>query len=184
MIRTTPSAQSAGAQCALGNRPAQARITRPVLWQLADRVGTRLRAKRRPGRTISVRVRFADLRAVSRSVTLPQPVSATAMLAEIAEDLVRAVLAKNPEERTISLLAISVSGLEQHPLTQLELPFGLADEARRPGSPKGRARALADGAMDKVRDRFGWAAVRYGPLAMGQLSSVPDAFRRLAEKDL
>jgi hypothetical protein len=43
-------------------------------------------------------------------------------------------------------------------------------------------RALADGAMDKVRDRFGWAAVRHGPLAMGQLSSVPDAFRRLAEK--
>jgi DNA polymerase IV len=131
-----------------------------------------------------VRVRFADLRAVSRSVTLPQPVSATAILAEIAEELVHAVLAKNPDERTISLLAISVSGLEQPPVTQLELPFGLADEARRPGSRKAMARALADGAMDKVRDRFGWAAVNYGPLAMGQLGAVPDAFRRLAEKEL
>jgi DNA polymerase IV len=184
VISAAPSAQSAGAQCALGNRPARARITRPVLWQLADRIGTRLRAKRRPGRTISVRVRFADLRAVSRSVTLPQPVSATAILAEIAEELVHAVLAKNPDERTISLLAISVSGLEQPPVTQLELPFGLADEARRPGSRKAMARALADGAMDKVRDRFGWAAVNYGPLAMGQLGAVPDAFRRLAEKEL
>jgi DNA polymerase-4 len=70
VIRATPSAQSAGAQYALGRRPAQASITRPILWQLADRIGTQLRAKRRPGRTMSVRVRFADLRAVSRSVTL------------------------------------------------------------------------------------------------------------------
>jgi DNA polymerase-4 len=38
--------------------------------------------------------------------------------------------------------------------------------------------------MDKVRDRFGWGALRYGPLAIGQLRSVPDAFRTLAEKEL
>jgi DNA polymerase-4 len=184
VVRTAARAQSAGAQCALGHQLAHPSVTRPVLWQLADRIGTRLRAKSRPGWTISVRVRFADLRAVSRSVTLPQPISATAMLAEIAEDLVRAVLAAHPEERTISLLAISVSRLEQHPVTQLELPLGLADEAHRPGSQKGGARARADRAMDKVRDRFGWGALRYGPLAIGQLRSVPDAFRTLAEKEL
>ena len=67
---------------------------------------------------------------------------------------------------------------------QLELPLGLADEARRPGSKKGGARALADGAIDKVRDRFGWIAVGYGPCASASLRSVPDAFRRLAEKEL
>jgi DNA polymerase-4 len=184
VIRSAPRAQSAGAQSALGKRPAQASVIRPVLWHLADRICTRLRAKRRPGRTVSVRVRFADLRAVSRSVTLPQPVSATATLAEVAEDLVRAALAEHPKERTISLLAISVSNLGLHPITQLELPLGLADEARRPGSKRGGARALADGAIDKVRDRFGWAAVRYGPCATGSLRAVPDAFRRLAEKEL
>src|SRR4029434_1642222 len=99
----------------------------------ADRLGTRLRAKSRPGRTVSVRVRFADLRSVTHSVTLPQPVAQTAMLAEIAEDLVRAVLAKHPRERTSALLAISVSNLKRRPIIQLELPLGLADEARRPG---------------------------------------------------
>jgi hypothetical protein len=40
------------------------------------------------------------------------PISATVILAEIAEDLVRAVLADHPDETTISLLAISVSHLE------------------------------------------------------------------------
>ena len=63
---------------------------------------------------MTVRVRFADLRSVTRSLTLPAPISATAMLAEIAEDLVRGVLADHPEEKTISLLAISVSNLEEH----------------------------------------------------------------------
>jgi len=56
------------------------------------------------GRTVTVRVRFADLRSVTRSVTLDAPISATAILAEIAEELVRTVLALHPDEGRISLL--------------------------------------------------------------------------------
>jgi DNA polymerase-4 len=135
-IKMPRRAQSAGAQSALGKKPAAASIYRPTLRHLADRVGSRLRAKSRLGRTVSVRVRFADLRAVTRSVTLPAPISATATLAEIAEELVRRVLADHPDEQTISLLAISVSNLEDHSAVQLEFPLGLADEGRRPGAKK------------------------------------------------
>lgn len=46
---------------------------------LANRVATRLRAKSRPGRTVTVRVCFADLHSVTRSVTLDAPISATCM---------------------------------------------------------------------------------------------------------
>src|SRR5262249_49455101 len=102
-IETHRRAQSAGAQSALGRKPAEQRVFRPPLRHLADRVGTRLRAKCRPGRTVTVRVRFSDLRAVTRSVTLDAPISATASLAEIAEELVRTALADHPDERTISL---------------------------------------------------------------------------------
>jgi DNA polymerase-4 len=177
-------AQSAGAQSALGRKPAEERIVRATLRHLADRIGTRLRAKARPGRTVTVRVRFADLRSVTRSLTLPHPISTTRSLAEIAEDLVRGVLASHPKERFISLLGVSVSSLERRPVLQLELPLGLADEARRPGSPAGAARSLADRAVDKIRGRFGWGAVGYGPVALGGSGSVPDAFRQLAEKAL
>src|SRR6185295_14644650 len=100
------------------------------------------------GRTITVRVRFADLRSVTRALTLPAPISATRALAETAEDLVRGVLADHRQERTISLLAIAVSHLEAHPIVQLELPLGLGAEERRPGTKTGVARSRADQAVD------------------------------------
>jgi DNA polymerase-4 len=183
-IKTNRRARSAGAQSALGRKPAEELVFRPTLLHLADRIGSRLRAKSRPGRTVTVRVRFADLNSVTRSVTLDAPISATVILAELAEELVRAVLAEHPHEKTISLLAISVSHLEEHWDVALELPLGLADERRRPGSKIGMARWTADRAVDRIRDRFGWDAIGYGSVALGIARSVPDGFRELAEKDL
>lgn len=183
-IETHRRSRSAGAQSAIGKKPAEERIIRPTLAHLADRIGARLRAKSLAGRTVTVRVRFADLHAVTRSVTLDAPIAATASLAEIAEELVHAALADHPNEKCISLLAISVSHLEKDPELQLELSLGLANEARRPGTRRGLARHAADRAIDTIRDRFGWAAIGYGSVALGVLRSVPDEFRELAERDL
>jgi DNA polymerase-4 len=97
---------------------------------------------------------------------------------------VRSVLADHPYERTISLLAISVSNLEERVDLQLELPLGLADEKRQPGSRRGAARWLADRALDAIRDRFGWEAAGYASVVLGEVRSVPDEFRELAEKEL
>jgi DNA polymerase-4 len=183
-ITTQRRARSAGAQSAIGRKPAEERIFRPTLRHLADRIGARLRAKSLWGRTVGVRVRFADLHSVNHSVTLDAPISATAILAELAEDLVRAILAHHAHERHISLLAITVSHLEKDPLLQLELPLALDDEGRRPGSKKGMARWAADRAVDKIRERFGWGALGYGSAALEISRTVPDEFRTLAEKDL
>jgi DNA polymerase IV len=183
-IETRRRARSAGAQSAIGRVPPEERIFRPTLRHLADRICTRLRARSLSGRTVTVRVRFADLRSVTRSATLDAPISATPILAEIAEELVRAVLAHHAHERSISLLAIAVSHLETDPLLQLELPLGLEDEGRRPGSKTGLARRAADRAVDRIRERFGWGAVGYGSLGLSIPRSVPDEFRRLAEKEL
>ncbi|MGB8680615.1 MAG: hypothetical protein WCD59_23355, partial [Pseudolabrys sp.] len=98
-----------------------------------------------------------------------------------AEELVCTALADHPHD--ISLLGISVSHLERHWDVQLELPLGLQDEKRRPGTKRGIARWTADRAVDKIRDRFGWEAVEYGS-TLGRSLSVPDEFRELAEKDL
>jgi DNA polymerase-4 len=181
-IQSHRRAHSAGAQSALGRKPFDESVFRPVLQHLAERIAHRLRARDRPARTVTVRVRFADLSAVTRAITLPEPISATAALTEIAVDLVRGVRRDHPAEKTISLLAISASHLGPTAL-QLELPFRLADDGVRPGTRKGQALLRADRAMDAVRGRFGWDVIGYAS-GVSAKRSVPDDFRRLAEKEL
>jgi DNA polymerase-4 len=182
-IETRVRARSAGAQAAMGRKDFTVAVCRPVLRMLADRIASRLRAKGWGGRTITARVRFADMRAVIRATTLPEPVSATVTIAEIAEELVGVVYRDYPRERQISLLAISVSQLEPQSVLQLELGLG-RDNPQRPGTRRGAARWQADRAMDSVRNRFGKEAIAYGATGFDAARSVPDAFRELAEKDL
>ena len=182
-IRRHGRAHSAGAQSALGRKPAIEAVFRPVLQHLAERIASRLRARERPARTVTARVRFADLKAVTRAITLPAPICATAALTEIAVELVRGVLRDNPAEKTISLLAVSASNLGSSDL-QLELPFRLADDGVRPGTRKGLALSRADRAIDRIRERFGWSAISYAAAAKDATRFVPDDFRSLAEKAL
>jgi DNA polymerase-4 len=182
-VETSHRAGSVSAQSALGHRAATDDTIDPALRHLADRVATRLRKKNRAGRTITARIRFADLRAITRSITLPAAVSATSILAEIAKDLVRAALADYPAERQISLLAIAVSHLEDQPALQLELPIELGDDEQRPGTEAGAARWVLDRSVDQVRERFGREAVGYASVALREGGSVPDEFRELAQKD-
>jgi DNA polymerase IV len=182
-VQATGRAGSVGAQSALGRRAAEPELLRVVLGHLADRVAGRLRAKQRAGRTVTVRVRFASMRSVTRSHTGPHPISTTLTLAETAERLVAAALADHPDEHDVSLLAISVGNLVDQPVLQLELPL-LPDDADRPGSRLGAARWAADHAVDEVRRRFGRAAVGYASVALSEHGSVPDEFRELAEHEL
>jgi DNA polymerase-4 len=172
-IQTQRRSRSAGAQAALGIEPAEQRIYRPALRHLADRIATRLRARSLSGRTVSIRVRFANLRAVTRSVTFATPISTTVVLAEIAEGLVRAVLEQYHRERKISLLAIQVSHLAKDESVQLDLPLG-----------SNVMRGAADRAVDTIRERFGREAIGYGSVMLNSRAGVPDAFRELAEQEL
>ena len=177
-------AGSVGAQSALGRRAVSDELIARVIRHLADRVGGRLRKGERAARTITVRVRFADLRAVTRSITLPAPVSATPTVAAVAIELVKGALADHPGEREVSLLAVSLSHLTQERALQLELPLAIGDDALRPGTTAGAARWAVDRAVDAVRGRFGRRSVGYASVALGDQGSVADEFRELAEKDL
>ncbi|HEY8718097.1 DNA polymerase IV [Pengzhenrongella sp.] len=181
-IVTAHRSRSVGAQSALGRRRPEPAEVRAVLAHLADRVARRMRAKYRAGRTVTVRVRFAGLRSVTRSLTLAEPISATLTLTEVAERLGWSAIDDHPDQPEITLLAVSVSNLtDQHAIQQeLDLP---PPDPWRPGSATGAARRAVDGSMDAIRTRFGGDAVGYLP-AVTRTGAVPDEFRELAEHDL
>jgi DNA polymerase-4 len=91
-------------------------------------------------------------------------------------------LADHPGEKEISLLSIGVSHLEDDAVLQLELPFELDHEERRPGTRKGAARWVLDRSVDEVREKFGRDSVGYGSVELGERRSIPDEFRELAER--
>jgi DNA polymerase IV len=183
--RVLPSrrARSVGAQSALGRVVPSPQLLAEVLGHLADRVAARLRAGRRAARTVTVRVRFAGIRSITRSLTVSEAVASTLTLREIAQDLVAQALRDNPSERTVTLLAISGSNLVEHLPVQLELAVE-ADDPHRPGSPTGSTRLVVDHAMDQVRERFGRGSVGYATSALSTRGGVPDEFRELAEHEL
>ena len=189
-VRPAGRAGSVGAQSAFGRRDPDAAHVREVLGHLADRVGGRLRAKHRAGRTVSVRVRFAGMNSITRSSTGRAPVNSTLTLTELAEQLVWSALAplvaQSPERVQISLLGISVSNLVDLAALQLELPLdaGVGDHDADTSGDAAGARFVVDHAVDAVRRKFGRSAVAYGSVALGTQVSVPDEFRELAEHEL
>jgi DNA polymerase-4 len=187
VVETPARAKSVGAQAALGRREATPQLVRETLEYLADRVAGRLRKATLAGRTVTVRVRFAHLRSVTRSVTLSGAISTTLTLTEVAERLAHAALFDNEREREISLLAVSVSNLRPEHSLQLELPVD-APAWRRDAGPRPRSvveacRWGADRSVDAIRDKFGRAAVGYATVTLSADARVPEEFRQLAERE-
>jgi DNA polymerase-4 len=187
-VRPNGRAGSVGAQSAFARREPEPQFVREVLGHLADRVGGRLRAKHRAGRTLTVRIRFAGTKAITRSHTSRTPMNSTLTLTEVAERLVWGALTPltGGEPVQVSLLGISVSNLVDQAALQLELPLD-ADEHTHPADTSGdaaAARFVVDHSIDEVRRKFGRAAVAYGSVALGTHHSVPEEFRELAEKEL
>jgi DNA polymerase-4 len=175
-VEAGPGARSVGAQSALGRRRPSPELVRETLGYLSDRVGSRLRTGEHGGRTVTVRVRFADMRSVTRSSTLRLPVTSTRTLAEVAIGLAERAVADHPHQVEISLLGVSVSNLVDARVLQLELPLDARGSLRRPG------RSEVDTSVDSIRTRFGRHAIGYAAIELSGTARVPEAFRELAER--
>ncbi|HEX8930991.1 MAG TPA: hypothetical protein VGA45_18915, partial [Actinomycetota bacterium] len=119
--------------------------------RLSDAVAGRLRRSGLSGRTVVLKVRFADFRTITRSRTMPAPSDNDNQLWAVARELLeRQRLGRVP----IRLVGVSVSNLagEEAPV---QLP--LRDD--------GAAWAAAVRAADAVRARFGDRAVDRASLA-------------------
>jgi len=122
--------------------------------RLSDGVSRRLRAAGMAGRTVTLKVRFASFRTITRSRTLPAPVDAGTILARVATELLAGV---DPSPG-VRLLGVSVSNLVAGQAKQLALEDAL-------GGPDPAPADLVDG--QGHRRRFGDRAVGPATLLRG-----------------
>lgn len=149
-IRPRARRRSIGSQSALGRGHHSPTRVEQTLGKLVDRVAGRIRKAGRPGRTVVLRLRFADYTRASRSLTLPRATASTDLLRAAARRLLDQAQPAI-RERGLTLVGVTVSNLDDSSAgVQLELPL------------RGRGFEALDSAVDEVRDRFGAASVMRG----------------------
>ena len=146
--------RSVGSQRALGragNSMSAAEVD-AVVVNLVDRITRRMRKAGRTGRTVVLRLRFDDFGRATRSHTMPRATASTDVILGTARTLV-AQAAPLIAERGLTLVGFAVSGIDRDGAQQLELPFAEHHDV-----------IALDGAIDRVRSRFGNAALTRGVL--------------------
>ncbi len=117
-----------------------------TLVHLADSVASRLRRENLQARCVTLKLRYAPFRTLTRRTTLQEPVRTTSALLEAALALFRE---KTPGAREpVRLIGLAASGFGAQ-----ELLFS---------SPAEERGTRLEGAVDRVRERFGAAALKRG----------------------
>jgi DNA polymerase-4 len=113
--------------------------------KLTERASTRLRTRNLFAKTISITVRFADFKTITRSKTLPLPISSAHEMYQVVKDLYDAL---KLDRARLRLVGVSLSNLRDDAPEQLML--GQREKGWRE----------AEGAVDKAAARFGERSVR------------------------
>lgn len=119
------------------------------LWRLAERVSADLKRKDLAGRTVTLKLRAADFSIRTRSRTLDNPTQLAGVLYDAAAPLLRTEATGRTAFR---LIGIGAAGLV--PGEDADAP-DLLDTGRQ-------RRKQIEGALDKVRARFGKASIGEG----------------------
>lgn len=121
---------------------------RAVLRRLSEEVSRRLKAADLAGRTVSLKLKTADFRTITRSRTLSDPTQLADRIFRAGDDL----LAGEANGRRFRLIGIGVSEFSDPAQAD---PDDLVD-------PEAARRAKAERAVDALRDKFGKSAVELG----------------------
>lgn len=113
--------------------------------RLTEKASARLREKELFAKTISIKVRFADFSTITRSKTLPLPISSTQEIYQVVKDLYKAL---KLERARLRLVGVSLENLHENAPEQLML--GQREKGWRE----------AESAIDRASERFGEESVR------------------------
>ena len=117
------------------------------LLRLTEKATYRMREKDFSARTISIKVRFADFKTITRSKTVPLAISAKHEVFEVVKNL---FLSLKLDRARIRLVGVSLDGLEDGVDASEQLILGEREKGWR----------QATAAIDKASARFGQGSVR------------------------
>jgi DNA polymerase-4 len=146
--------RSMGAEETFARDVADRDVISRELLRLATKVTARMRRAGVAGRTVALRVRYADFTTITRSHTLPDPTDVTG---EVHAEAVRLFDALAQRRLRIRLVGVRVEGLLPLERAHRQLVIG----ERERGWPD------ADRAVDRVHSRFGRGLVRPATLLAG-----------------
>jgi DNA polymerase-4 len=129
-------------------------VLREVL-RLSAKVGRRMRTARLAGRTVTVKVRFADFTTITRSKTLSESTDVTQEIYRTAAELFTAL---GLQRARLRLVGVRVEGLVPRATVQRQLMLGAREHDW----------SDADRAVDRAVLRFGSSAVRRAALIGGR----------------
>jgi DNA polymerase-4 len=143
--------RSMGADETFGRDTDDPALVQRELLRLSAKVTGRMRAAGLAGRTVTLKVRFADFVTITRSRTLRDPTDLTPEVYAAASELYAAL---RLERARIRLVGVRVEGLVDARTATRQLVLG----ARERGWPE------AERAVDRATRRFGSSIVRPGTL--------------------
>jgi DNA polymerase-4 len=139
--------KSVGAEETFGTDVDDPGVVRRELLRLAERTAARMRAQGMVGRTVSVKIRFADFTTITRSKTLPEPTDVARVVYDTAVGLYDAL---GLERARLRLVGVRVEQLAPAETLAHQLQLGERDVGWRE----------AEQAVDRASRRFGAGAVR------------------------
>lgn len=139
--------RSIGAEETFGRDVDDVAVIRRELLRLSERCAARLRAGALVGRTVSIKVRFADFTTITRSRTLREPTDVARVVYDTACGLHQAL---GKDEALIRLVGVRIEGLADAGDTPHQLALAGGEDEWR----------AAEQAVDLATARFGSGAVR------------------------
>jgi len=151
--------KSMGADETFGRDTDDPAVVLRELLRLSAKVTTRMRTAAVTGRTVTVKVRFADFTTITRSKTLADATDVTQEVYRTAAALFHGL---GLQRARIRLVGVRVEGLRPRAEVHRQLVLGARE----------RGWSDADRAVDRAASRFGGAAVRPASLLDGPRASA------------
>ncbi|MFT3986434.1 DNA polymerase IV [Aestuariivirga sp.] len=120
----------------------------PILWRLAERVSARAKGQGLAGHTVVLKLKTADFKSRTRNVSLEEPT----LMARRIFDAAAPMLKREATGTLFRLIGVGISGLRD------------AQPSQETGTLDSRvaAQTKAELAMDRLREKFGDAAIARG----------------------